>query len=85
MACLDISPLKEGETKSGLLAVGLWTDISARIFKLPNFESLHVEMLGGGRVPKNFFTYIKRPTLLLRFVVKLTLCERIYMHPLLYS
>ena len=29
--------------------MGLWTDISARLFKLPNFDSLHVEMLGGGR------------------------------------
>ena len=49
VACLDITPLKEGQPHAELCAVGLWTDISARILKLPNFDSLHVEMLGGGR------------------------------------
>lgn len=34
---------------SPLCAIGLWTDISARILKLPSFELLHKEMLGGGR------------------------------------
>lgn len=48
IACLDITPLKEGEGRAQLIAVGLWTDISARILRLPSFESLHVEMLGGG-------------------------------------
>ena len=33
---------------SPLCAIGLWTDISARIAKLPSFELLHKEMLGGG-------------------------------------
>ena len=45
---MDISPVKEGADRSELLAVGLWTDISARLFRLPDFEKLHVEMLGGG-------------------------------------
>ena len=49
VACLDITPLKEGESKASLVAVGLWTDISARILQLPNFENLHTEMLGGGK------------------------------------
>lgn len=48
VACLDISPLKDGATHSDLCAVGLWTDISARVLRLSNFEVLHVEMLGGG-------------------------------------
>ena len=48
VACVDITPLKEGKDKSDLCAVGLWTDISARVLKLPTFESLNVEMLGGG-------------------------------------
>ena len=48
VACIDITPLREGEEKSDLCAVGLWTDISARVLRLPSFESLHVEMLGGG-------------------------------------
>lgn len=28
--------------------IGLWTDISTRVLKLPSFELLHKEMLGGG-------------------------------------
>ncbi len=48
MACVDITPLKEGEPRAEICAVGLWTDISARILKLPNFDKMHVEMLGGG-------------------------------------
>ncbi len=48
VACVDITPLKEGESRAEICAVGLWTDISARILKLPNFDKMHVEMLGGG-------------------------------------
>lgn len=48
VACIDITPLTEGSNHSELCAVGLWTDISARILKLPSLEQLHQEMLGGG-------------------------------------
>ena len=48
VACVDLTPLKDGEEKSHLCAIGLWTDISARVLSLPEFNSLHVEMLGGG-------------------------------------
>ena len=53
VACLDISPLKDGEQRSELCAVGLWTDISARLLKLSTFDSLHVEMLGGEIIPRS--------------------------------
>ena len=46
IACLDISNFGEDSTK--LCAVGLWTDISARIFRLPEFTELHREPLDGG-------------------------------------
>lgn len=49
IACLDITPLGDTNGMSPLCAIGLWTDISARILKLPSFELLHKEMLGGGR------------------------------------
>lgn len=49
VACLDITPLTEGSSISPLCSVGLWTDISAQILKLPSFEILHKEMLGGGK------------------------------------
>ena len=48
VACLDITPLKEGTDFTDLCAVGLWTDISARILKIPSMEVMHKEMLGGG-------------------------------------
>ena len=54
IACVDITPQREGTIESDLCAIGLWTDISARILKLPSFESMHVEMLGGGKFGQGF-------------------------------
>uniref|UniRef100_A0A3B4ZW92 Damage specific DNA binding protein 1 n=1 Tax=Stegastes partitus TaxID=144197 RepID=A0A3B4ZW92_9TELE len=53
VACLDITPLGEAGGESPLCAVGLWTDISARVLKLPCFTALHKEMLGGGSFDPN--------------------------------
>ena len=39
----------ESDTRADLVAVGLWTDISVRVLKLPSCEQLFVEMLGGGQ------------------------------------
>lgn len=48
VACLDITPLDESQNKSDLVAVGLWTDISAVIFSLPELETIYTEKLSGG-------------------------------------
>lgn len=48
MACLDATPLLESSSKAEIIAVGLWTDISARILKLPSLEEVNREFLGGG-------------------------------------
>uniref|UniRef100_A0A8W4FDP5 Damage specific DNA binding protein 1 n=1 Tax=Sus scrofa TaxID=9823 RepID=A0A8W4FDP5_PIG len=53
VACLDITPLGDSNGLSPLCAIGLWTDISARISKLPSFELLHKEMLGGEIIPRS--------------------------------
>ncbi|XP_073706181.1 DNA damage-binding protein 1 [Garra rufa] len=53
VACLDITPLGESSGESGICAVGLWTDISARLLKLPCFSPLHKEMLGGEIIPRS--------------------------------
>ncbi|XP_072322013.1 DNA damage-binding protein 1 [Eucyclogobius newberryi] len=53
VACLDITPLGEPGGESPLCAVGLWTDISARVLKLPCFTALHKEMLGGEIIPRS--------------------------------
>ncbi|XP_055682450.1 DNA damage-binding protein 1 [Lutzomyia longipalpis] len=65
VACLDISPLEERQTRAELVAVGLWTDISACVYKLPNLELLHTEKLGGEIIPRSIlmtafegFTYL---------------------------
>lgn len=52
VACLDITPLGDTSGMSPLCAIGLWTDISARILKLPSFDLLHKEMLGGGTLAR---------------------------------
>lgn len=49
VACLDLTPLSaETTAKAEICAVGLWTDISARLLKLPSLEEFHKEPLGGG-------------------------------------
>ena len=53
VACLDITPLSpvagsNTVAKAEICAVGLWTDISARLLKLPTLEEFHKEPLGGG-------------------------------------
>ncbi|KAI4897816.1 hypothetical protein NFI96_018282, partial [Prochilodus magdalenae] len=53
VACLDITPLGENGGESSLCAVGLWTDISARVLRLPCFSPLHKEMLGGEIIPRS--------------------------------
>ncbi|NWI58972.1 DDB1 protein, partial [Calyptomena viridis] len=53
VACLDITPLGDSSGMSPLCAIGLWTDISARILRLPSFELLHKEMLGGEIIPRS--------------------------------
>lgn len=50
VACLDISLLDDNNSKADLIAVGLWTDISACILKLPSLEVVFTEKLGGGNV-----------------------------------
>ncbi len=58
VACVDLTPLIEGQTRAELCVVGQWTDISARILKLPDLSSMHVEMLGGGMLLLGFCMHI---------------------------
>lgn len=48
VACLDISPLGDGVLTSDYVAVGLWTDITARILRIPDLSEATKEFLGGG-------------------------------------
>jgi DNA damage-binding protein 1 len=50
VACLDLTPLVP---QLNLCAVGLWTDMSARLLRLPSFETVHIEMLGGEIIPRS--------------------------------
>lgn len=51
ISCLDVSPL-DGKT-SNYIAVGLWTDISARVLKLPDLDEVINEPLGGEIIPRS--------------------------------
>lgn len=55
VACLDISALHETQQarRSELVAVGLWTNISAIVLRLPDLNVLHTEQLGGEIIPRS--------------------------------
>ena len=66
VSCLDMSPVSNTgsiDERSEFVAVGLWTDISARVLKIPTLDELCREQLGGGRfsllerVARIFFAY----------------------------
>ncbi|XP_046643566.1 DNA damage-binding protein 1-like [Daphnia pulicaria] len=59
VACLDLTPISISSqqnttvSKAEVCAVGLWTDISARLLKLPTLEEFHKEPLGGEIIPRS--------------------------------
>ncbi|XP_031628469.1 DNA damage-binding protein 1 isoform X2 [Contarinia nasturtii] len=53
VACLDISLLDTKMDKANFIAVGLWTDISVTILKVPTLEVLNNEKLGGEMIPRS--------------------------------
>lgn len=53
VACIDITPLAEGNHRSEIVSVGLWTDISVRLLKLPSLEEITKEPLGGDIIPRS--------------------------------
>ncbi|GJN15385.1 hypothetical protein PR202_gb02295 [Eleusine coracana subsp. coracana] len=52
ISCLDLNPVGDNPQYSSLAAVGMWTDISVRIFSLPDLELVRKETLGGEIVPR---------------------------------
>ncbi|KAJ3679366.1 hypothetical protein LUZ60_017377 [Juncus effusus] len=53
ISCLDINPIGEDPSRSSLAAVGMWTDISVRVFSLPGLDLLMRENLGGEIIPRS--------------------------------
>ena len=58
VACIDLSPLDEfgaGDSggKTSVASLGLWTDISVRLIKLPSLEEITKEYLGGEIIPRS--------------------------------
>ncbi|KAI8425415.1 hypothetical protein MSG28_007162, partial [Choristoneura fumiferana] len=49
VACLDLGPGGD----EALLGVGLWTDISVRVLRLPDLRPLHTEKLSGEIIPRS--------------------------------
>ena len=57
VACVDVTPLGDDlSAKSDLCAIGLWTDISVRLLKLPSLETIHTQPLGGGTMYMYMYT-----------------------------
>ena len=65
VACIDLSPLDEFEaedsgSKTSVASLGLWTDTSVRLIKLPSPEEITKEYLGGEIIPRsNLMTKFK--------------------------
>ncbi|KAI5671045.1 hypothetical protein M9H77_11409 [Catharanthus roseus] len=53
ISCLDINPIGDNPNHSHLAAVGMWTDISVRIFSLPDLNLVTKEHLGGEIIPRS--------------------------------
>ncbi|EYU19140.1 hypothetical protein MIMGU_mgv1a0005922mg, partial [Erythranthe guttata] len=53
ISCLDINPIGDNTNHSQLAAVGMWTDISVRIFSLPDLNLITKELLGGEIIPRS--------------------------------
>ncbi|KAF9588985.1 hypothetical protein IFM89_017664 [Coptis chinensis] len=53
VSCLDINPIGENSNSSQLAAVGMWTDMSVRIFSLPGLDLITKEHLGGEVIPRS--------------------------------
>ena len=49
VACIDITPLSVDKERAELCALGLWTDISVRVLKLPTLDMIQCQLLGGGK------------------------------------
>lgn len=52
ISCVNISGLA-GHERSFVCAVGMWNDISARIYTLPDFQMVSKELLGGEIIPRS--------------------------------
>ena len=53
VACIDLTPVEEGETRAEIASIGLWTDISVRLLRIPSLEEITREMIGGEIIPRS--------------------------------
>ncbi|XP_023326230.1 DNA damage-binding protein 1 [Eurytemora carolleeae] len=53
VACIDLTPIEEGETRAEIASIGLWTDISVRLLRIPSLEEITREMIGGEIIPRS--------------------------------
>ncbi|CAF4367771.1 unnamed protein product, partial [Adineta steineri] len=53
IACLDITPLDLREERTNLCVIGLWTQISIWICRLPTLDILHKELLTSDTLPRS--------------------------------
>ncbi|KAF6200141.1 hypothetical protein GE061_006442 [Apolygus lucorum] len=52
VSCIDITPLPDNNVAEHV-AIGLWTDMTCRILKIPSLEIAHTEFLGGDIISRS--------------------------------
>lgn len=52
VACIDLTPY-DGENRTEVACLGLWTDISVRIIRIPSLEEITREYIGGEIIPRS--------------------------------
>ncbi|CAM4789835.1 unnamed protein product [Rotaria magnacalcarata] len=53
IACLDVTPINSRDERSNLCVIGLWTQISVWICRLPTLDILHQESLTSDTLPRS--------------------------------
>jgi DNA damage-binding protein 1 len=53
IACVDVRSLEGSSGTGHFCAIGLWTDISACVLRLPSLDTLHTQPLGGDILPRS--------------------------------
>lgn len=74
ISCLDINPIGENPNYSNIAAVGMWTDISVRIYSLPDLNLITKEQLGGEIIPRSVLMCSFEGVCSLIFTVTLYMC-----------
>ena len=84
IACVDAKALEGGSGTSHVCAIGLWTDISARVLRLPSLDTLYTQPLGGGDAKPAHLLYMCIQFFFFLRVYTYTLYVHVHVHACAY-